>query len=211
MKGYLLVCGAAGPWALSWPPAAQETQQPRYIRIMQPTPDKEPRVALQESLDRLKLFAQGQQSYANAHGIISRIEHLERAGVSTDTFRAQITPDLMSAVVRQSLKNGFDSLTMALNEFHSTQSFVLQTRIANQTPNIPASIDSYAALAARFDIKVSDLYPSNLSQQLKAFEVLWDTREHSYNGGRFQNALLPLMEVAFPNGDISELRMPNMR
>lgn len=179
--------------------------------MTQTTIDKDPRVALQEGLDRLKLFAQGQHSYADAPGIVSRIEGLERTGVSTEAFRGQITPDLMSAVVRQSLKNAFDSLTMALNEFHSTQSFVLQARIANQTPNIPASIDSYAALSARFDVKVSDLYPRNYSQQLEAFEVLWDKREHSYNAGRFQNPLQPLMEIAFPRRDISELRMPTIR
>ena len=131
--------------------------------------DKDPRIDLQESLDRLQLFAQGQHSYADAHGIISRIEHLERAGVSTDSFRAQITPELMRSVVRHSLTNGLDSLTRALSEFHNTQSSVLQTGTANQTPNVPASIDSYAALAARFDVTVSDLYPRNLSQQLQAF------------------------------------------
>lgn len=116
----------------------------------------------------------------------------------------------MSAVVRQSLRNAFDSLTKALNEFHSTESSVLQTRIANQTPNIPATIDSYAALAARFDVKVSDLFPRNFSQQVEAFEAIWDRREHSYSTGRFQSPLIPLMEIAFPNRDISELRMPSI-
>ncbi len=173
--------------------------------MSQQTLDKDPKVALQAGIDTLKQFARGDVPYVYAQGITSAIQRLEDQGIATKAFTDQITPELMTEFVRQTLSNSFASLSKALLEFEATAS---KTRVANLTPNLPDHINSLATLAARYDIKVSDLFPRDFDQQLARFDVLWDRREHSYRT-RFNHApLVHLLNIAFPRQDMSELRMP---
>ena len=178
--------------------------------MAQQTLDNDPKLALQNGIDQLNQFALGERIYVHIQGITSAIQTLEEGGVSTDSFKAQITPELMTGVIRRGLSQLFDSLSKALSEFEGTESIVQQGRIANLTPNIPGQINAHAALASRYDISVSDLFPRNFDRQLERFEVLWDQREHSYSSRGFQSQLVPLLEIAFPRHDISELRMPRL-
>lgn len=170
--------------------------------------EQDPKVALQAGIDSLKQFARGEIPYVYAQGITSAIQRLAGDGIATKAFTDQITPDLMTGFVRQSLSNCFASLSKALLEFEAAE---YKTRAANLTPNLPDHINSFATLAARYDIKVADLFPRDFEQQLARFEVLWDRREHSYQSRFNQAPLVHLLDIAFPPQDMSELRMPTFR
>jgi hypothetical protein len=173
--------------------------------MTQPTLEQDPKTALNNGIDTLQQFARGELPYVYVQGIISAIQKLEGAGTSTKAFTDQITPEVMTGVLRQNLSNCFRSLCKALVDFETAE---FPTRVANLAPNLPDHINSYATLAARYEIKVSDLFLRDFERQMAGFEVLWERREHSYGSGGFRSPLVPLMEIAFPRQDMSELRMP---
>jgi hypothetical protein len=175
-----------------------------------PTPARQPRPALEvlnEALATLKELPQNPDIFFHPTSLVDALKRLEDPQVGFDTreHRAQITPELMTAVVRTTLSNYFGKLHQALHEFNNAE---YPTRVANLTPNVVAHIGALESVAARFDVKVSDLYPKDYDNLFKQFRELWSTREHSYDNAPLLSPYLPLMQIAFSPQSMEELRMP---
>jgi hypothetical protein len=114
----------------------------------------------------------------------------------------------MIAVVRATFTAYLGKLEMVLRDF-AEKSGVEQTRMANSTPNILGHIHSLESVAARYHVKISDLYPPHYDHQEGLFRELLDQREHSFGTRPYVSPLMPLMRIAFPAGEMSDLRLPS--
>jgi hypothetical protein len=171
------------------------------------TPPRPALHTLNEALSALREFPNRPEIFVDYRSIPESLKKLEEHGFDTREHKNQITPELMTAVVRTTFATYFGKLETALHDF-AKAGFGEQTRLANSTPNILAHISSLEGLAARFDVKVSDLYPQGYDSQVKQFGDLLDRREHAYGMGHIVSPLIPLMMIAFGPKDISALSMP---
>lgn len=162
---------------------------------------------LNEALSALREFPNRPEIFVDYRAISESLSKLEQNGFDTREHRDQITPELMTAVVRTTFATYLGKLETALHDYGRLYG-VEQTRFANSTPNILAHISSLESVAARFDVKVSDLYPDRYDSQVKQFRDLLDRREHSHGMGHMVSPLVPLMKIAFAPKDISALSMP---
>ena len=174
----------------------------------EPHPSTPALKTLEKSLLALREFPERPDTFVDYRAISDSLHRLEKVGFDTREHRSQITPELMIAVVRATFTTYVGKLETVLRDF-AEKSGVEQTRIANSTPNILGHIHSLESVAARFNVKVSDLYPINYDHQEGQFRELLDKREHSFGTRPFVSPLVPLMTIAFPAGEMSALRMPS--
>ncbi len=174
----------------------------------EPNPSAPALQTLDKALVALREFPGRPDTFVDYRAISDSLHRLEQVGFDTREHRSQITPELMTAVVRATFTAYMGKLETVLRDF-AEKSGVEQIRMANSTPNILGHIHSLESVAARFDVKVSDLYPRHYDQQEGHFRELLDRREHSYGTTSFVSPLVPLMRIAFPAGEMSALRMPS--
>ena len=176
-------------------------------QTMDSTPTRPALHTLNEALSALREFPNRPELFVDYLSISESLHKLEQSGFDTREHRDQITPELMTAVVRTTFATYLGKLETALQAYEKLHG-VEQTRFANSTPNILAHISALESVAARFDVKVSDLYPDRYDRQVKQFRDLLDRREHSNGTGHIVSLLVPLMKIAFAPKDIGALSMP---